>query len=139
MPVRSGDLKTNCYFIADDTIAFRHKGVQAECPPTFYLRKEKQMADTVTLLFTSSGSGKTVELAASAVTREAALAVLISAKDTKRLGDAQEAYSKLCTEDTRKVEETTYDLTEEEAITTGEDQLTEAKQKDSRSPRRFCV
>lgn len=93
----------NCYFMtATEDVKFRHEGIPEACPPVFYIKSMIVARDKgrVHVSFTSSGSGKTVELASSSHTRQADLALLFGGiQDSDMLKNSQEKYYQLCKAD----------------------------------------
>lgn len=92
-----------CYFMTNGKIKFRHEGVGRKCPPTFFLQSspatDEASADgeRVRIYFSSSGTGKTVELAANSVTRNVDFSLLLGGiEDNENLETAQEEYYKAC-------------------------------------------
>ena len=74
----------SCYFLTDGDIKFRHEGDDLKAPPKFFLidRNTKRISDKVLVMFSASGSGKSVELAGSSVSRGADLTIMVTMKDT---------------------------------------------------------
>ena len=62
-------------------VDFRHEGQRGREPPKIYLRDLSEIEGKVHLFYSSSGSGKTVELVGSALSRNCHLAIVISPKD----------------------------------------------------------
>lgn len=75
----------DCFFVTDGSIKFRHNGDDSLTPDLFFLssRKANKYKQKVLVEFSASGSGKTVDLAGSALARGLDLAVVISMDDTK--------------------------------------------------------
>jgi hypothetical protein len=98
----SGKKDGTCYFLAaNKSVKFRHMGDGDACPPVFYVSPAQpwRKNSEVIMYFTSSGSGKTVELACSTYTRKADLALIFNGiKDTKPLQKVQERYFELSKE-----------------------------------------
>ena len=64
-----------CHFVTDGNIKFRHEGWDDASPPILFLT-DLQENSKVLLFCQASGSGKTVELAGSAVSRGAHLSLV---------------------------------------------------------------
>ena len=71
------------YYIASKNINFRHEGVDKKKPSEVVLRDltHGSYADRVLVYYSSSGSGKTCELAGSSVTRDCHLTLMLTIAD----------------------------------------------------------
>lgn len=95
------------YFIKDESVKFRHEGIIESSPDWVYLCVENNMDDKwahsaalcfekVALYYSASGSGKTVELAVTSVTRNVDLTLLpkISNSDEAAVARAMKGATK---------------------------------------------
>ena len=73
-----GGGEKRAYFIADDKLSFRHQGDKNKKPSRVFLRDLTRYSEEILVYYAASGSGKTVELAGSSVTRQAHLTFVIS-------------------------------------------------------------
>lgn len=73
----------SCYFVTDGSIKFRHQGSDRHTPDVFFLksRRANSYLDKVVVQFSASGSGKTVDLAGSSVSRGAHLTIIVAFTD----------------------------------------------------------
>ena len=69
------------YFLTDGTVKFPHRGNNFQLPKKFFLQNRKDCGELVLVEYAASGSGKTVDLAGSSVSRGAHLTLLMSLKD----------------------------------------------------------
>ena len=78
------DQEIPAYYISGDSaVDFRHEGVSGKKPKVIYLEdfSNETISKLVHVFYSSSGSGKTVELAGSAVTRKCHLALVVTSRD----------------------------------------------------------
>jgi hypothetical protein len=91
---KDGIESRKCYYVTDGDISFRHQGSDERVPDKFFLcdRQESKLQNKVLVLFSASGSGKTVDLAGSGAARGMDLAIVVSMKDTtnNRVPDKRE-------------------------------------------------
>ena len=84
--VKYGIESRKCYYVIDGAIRFRHQGKLDKVPDKFFLcdrSQEWKLHDKVLVLFSASGSGKTVDLAGSGAARGMDLAIVVSIRDTE--------------------------------------------------------
>jgi hypothetical protein len=72
----SGKVVKKAFFMKDRHVRFRHEGEHTKVPKVVYLAERGECYDLVLVFSSASGSGKTVELAASSVTRHACLTLI---------------------------------------------------------------
>ena len=84
---KDGIESRTCYFVTDGAIRFRHQGKFGKVPDKFFLcdrSRVRKLQEKVLVLFSASGSDKTVDLAGSGAARGMNLAIVVSMEDTDR-------------------------------------------------------
>ena len=80
------DAPKRAYFVCDELLSFRHAGDGDKKPSQVFVTSLDTYDKNVVILYSASGSGKTVELAASSVTRGTHLAFVLSVTEDAEPG-----------------------------------------------------
>jgi len=87
------------YFVCDEGLSFRHAGDGDKKPSQVFVTSLDTYDKKVIILYSASGSGKTVELAASSVTRGAHIAFVLSVTEDAEPGDHDHMYAEQTVDD----------------------------------------
>ena len=128
------DVKKRAYFIARQGVSFRHQGDRQKKPSVVYLRNLKEYEEKPVLYYSSSGSGKTVELAGSSVSRDADLTIILQGVNDDK--DA-EKYTEEAEEQLEREKESRQHEKSNEAMYTGRNGAKETNTSDQDLISRF--